>query len=135
MRQFRFLLVATGLLAAIVPVTGCSVGMALSGEENPDLAVCRTDATKSDIEAQLGPPVSVRSLPGGGQSCTYDYEIGNEPSAGRAVAHGAMDFLTLGIWELVGTPVEAVQGKKYQMTVNYDAEGRAQQISTVKVED
>jgi len=73
-------------------------------------------ATKSDIEAQLGPPVSVRSLPEGGQSCTYDYEIGNEPSAGRAVAHGAMDFLTLGIRELVGTPVEAVQGQKYQMT-------------------
>ena len=135
MRQFRFSLVAAGLLAAVVSVSGCSVGMALSGEENPDLAVCRVGAEKSDIEAQLGPPTTVRSLPDGGQSCTYDYEIGNEPSAGRAVAHGAMDFLTLGIWEVVGTPVEAVQGKRYQMTVSYDAEGRAQQISTVKVDD
>ena len=135
MRQFRFSLLAAGLLAAVVSVSGCSVGMALSGEENPDLAVCRVGAEKSDIEAQLGPPTTVRSLPDGGQSCTYDYEIGNEPSAGRAVAHGAMDFLTLGIWEVVGTPVEAVQGKRYQMTVSYDAEGRAQQISTVKVDD
>lgn len=135
MRQFRFSLLAAGLLAAVVSVSGCSVGMALSGEENPDLAVCRVGAEKSDIEAQLGPPTTVRSLPDGGQSCTYDYEIGNEPSAGRAVAHGAMDFLTLGIWEVVGTPVEAVQGKRYQMTVSYDAEGRAQQISTIKVDD
>ena len=134
-RHHRSALVAAGLLAALVSVTSCSVGMALSGEEDPDLAVCRTGAARPDIEAQLGPPVSVRSLPDGGQSCTYDYEIGNEPSAGRAVAHGAMDFLTLGIWEIVGTPVEAVQGQKYRMNVTYDADGNAEQISIVKVED
>lgn len=135
MKKFHSLVVAASLFAMLGSITACSVGMALSGDENPDLMVCRVGAERSDIEAELGPPTSVQSLPDGGQSCTYDYEIGDEPSAGRAVAHGAMDFLTLGIWEVVGTPVEAMQGRKYRMTVTYDAEGKAQQISTVKVDD
>jgi hypothetical protein len=45
----------------------------------------------------------------------YEYELGNEPSAGRAVAHGVLDLLTRGLWEVVGTPVEAIQGKKSKL--------------------
>ena len=131
--QIRSLLVATALLGMVASTSGCSVGMALSGDENPDLTVCRVGSQKSDIDRQLGPPTSVRTLPEGGQTCTYEYEIGDEPSAGRAVAHGAMDVLTFGLWEVVGTPVEALQGQKYQMTVTYDAEGKAKEISTIKV--
>ena len=132
-KSWRMWLGGFGLLALVTTTSGCSVGMALSGSPNPDLAVCRVGAVKSDIEMQVGPATSVRSLPEGGEVCTYEYEIGNEPSAGRAVAHGAMDVLTLGLWELVGTPVEAMQGQKYRMTVIYDDEGTAREISTVKI--
>jgi hypothetical protein len=60
---------------------------------------------------------------------SYEYEIGNEPSAGRAVAHGVLDVLTLGIWEIVGTPVEAIQGKKNQLTIYYDSNNRVMAIN------
>lgn len=122
-----------GLLAVVPSAAGCSVGKALSGEKQPDLSVCRVGNMRSDIEVQLGHPISAATLPDGSQSCTYEYQVGNEPSAGRAVAHGVMDVLTFGIWEAVGTPVEAIQGSTYRMTIVYDADGRAREIQTTKV--
>ena len=133
-RRYRLLaIVALGML--LPGLQACSVGMALSGEEAPNLAACRVGAPRSDIEVQLGPPVSVTTLPDGAQACTYEYQVGNAPSPGRAVAHGAMDVLTFGIWEVVGTPVEAVQGSKYRMTVVYDQQNVAKEITSSKVSD
>jgi hypothetical protein len=105
-------------------LSGCSVGMAVAGKETPNLAACRVGATQADIQAELGRPTSSRVLENGDSVCTYAYEVGNDPSAGRAVLHGGMDVLTFGLWELVGTPAEAMQGQKYEMTVTYDAEAR-----------
>jgi hypothetical protein len=127
--------VALALVGLPLALGGCSVGMALSGEETPDLAACRVGANRADVEVQLGQPVSVQSLPDGGQTCTYEYQVGNDPSAGRAIAHGAMDVLTLGLWEAVGTPVEAIQGQKYRMTVAYGPDGKAREITTQKISD
>lgn len=98
----------------------CSVGMALSGKKDPDLSVIRKGADRSEVELQLGSPIKTSLREDGTTTSIYEYEVGNEPSPGRAVAHGAMDFLTLGLWEVVGTPVEVINGNKYQITINYD---------------
>ena len=50
----------------------------------------------------------------------YEYEVGNEPSAGRAAGHAIMDLLTLGLWEIVGTPIEASQGDTFNLMLRYD---------------
>jgi hypothetical protein len=118
------------LLGGAPMLSGCSVGMAVAGKETPNLAACRVGATQADIQAELGRPTSSRVLENGDNVCTYAYEVGNDPSAGRAVLHGGMDVLTFGLWELVGTPAEAMQGQKYEMTVTYDAEGNAKAIET-----
>ena len=86
-----------------------------------------------DIELQLGTPVQASSNDLGGVTAVYDYEVGNEPSAGRAIGHGVADLLTLGAWELVGTPVEAVQGDKYRLTIAYDKDNKAKTISSQKI--
>jgi hypothetical protein len=44
-----------------------------------------------------------------------------------------MDVLTLGIWEIVGTPIEAVQGETYHATISYDEADRVADIKTQKV--
>jgi hypothetical protein len=123
-------LMVVGLLAT---TSGCSVGMAMSGKKAPDLTVVKTDANRQDIELQLGPPVQTSSNDLGGVTAIYDYEVGNEPSAGRAIGHGLADVLTLGAWELVGTPVEAVQGDKYRLTIVYDKDNKAKTISSQKI--
>jgi hypothetical protein len=121
--------VAAALFLALSPaLPGCSVGMALHGEREPNLAACRVGATRGEIEVELGPPTSVASVEGGGTECTYEYQVGNEPAAGRAALHAGMDFLTLGVWELVGTPTEALQGEDFQLIVTYGPDGKAQNI-------
>jgi hypothetical protein len=114
MRRDGFLsrphLLAVLLMVSLgVPIQVCSVGMAMSGSENPDLGAIRIGASRGEVELHLGTPIKTTPLSGGGRADVYQYEIGNEPSTGRAVGHGVMDVLTLGIWEVVGTPIEAVQ--------------------------
>src|SRR5262245_8261647 len=44
-----------GLLLALM---GCSVGMALSGKEEPNLGAFRVGSPRGEVELQLGSPVS-----------------------------------------------------------------------------
>ena len=122
-----------GAIASLMLVAGCSVGMALSGDKNPDIGAVRIGSTRGEAEMHLGSPVRTNAGAGGTRVDIYEYEIGNEPSAGRAVAHGVMDVLTLGIWELAGTPIEAVQGEKYEATLTYDEQERVTDIKTRKI--
>lgn len=115
-------------LLVIVPVlwlSGCSVGMALSGQKAPDMSVLSIGQTRGVIETQFGQPVSSFNMDDGNTYVTYAYSTGNEPSAGRAVAHGVMDVLTLGLWEVVGTPVEAIAGQdeEHAIVVVYNNQG------------
>ena len=114
-------------------LSACSVGMALSGNDNPDLGALKVGATRGEVQLHLGPPATSQTLENGQRLDVYEYEIGNEPSAGRAAAHGVMDILTLGIWEVVGTPIEAIQGDKYKATIKYDKNDKVIDISSKKV--
>ncbi len=101
-------------------VSGCSVMMAMSGEQEPDLGAVRVGATRGEVELQLGKADSITTLDDGRRLDKYKYQLGNEPSAARAIGHGAMDVLTLGLWELIGTPIEGFQGENCEITVCYD---------------
>jgi hypothetical protein len=123
------------LVVLVALNSACSIGMALSGDPEPDLAACHVGAEEVAIEEELGPPVQTRALPDGGRECVYEYALGTAPSSERAITYGALDVLTFGLWEAIGTPVEALQGETYRMTVTYDAAGNATAIATEKVAD
>ena len=120
------------LLTALITLSACSVGMALSGKENPDLGAVRVGASRGEVELQLGPPIRTASLEDGRRADVYAYQIGNEPSASRAIGHGVLDVLTLGIWEVAGTPIEGVQGEAYHATITYDQDEKVANIRTQK---
>ena len=115
-------------------LSGCSVGMALSGKENPNLGAVKVGSTRGEVELHLGPPIKSTTTDDGLRHDVYQFEIGNEPSAGRAVGHGVMDVLTFGLWEVVGTPIEGFQGEKHELTVVYDKDDRVTKMSSVQVE-
>lgn len=117
------------LITIMAPLQGCSVGMAMSGKKQPELGVIRVGATRGEIELQLGSPVEIRE-DNGYRIDIYEYEIGNEPSAGRAIGHGVMDILTLGLWEIAGTPIEGVQGEKKRLIVTYDEDDYVIKVGT-----
>ena len=126
--------VAGALLLSAPLLSGCSVGMAAAGQEDPNLAVCKAGSTRLDVERELGAPRDTTMHDDGTLECVYEYEVGNEPSPGRAVMHGGLDVLTLGLWEVVGTPIEASQGTEYEMTVIYGPDGVAKSVKTEKID-
>lgn len=53
--------------------------------------------------------------------------------AGRAVFHGAADVVTLGLWEVVGTPTEGVfSGDEMAFQVRYDKDERVDEVFALK---
>jgi hypothetical protein len=133
MRLGRLVYDVVGATALVLALSACSVGMALSGKNNPDLGAIRVGAARGEVELHLGPPIQSASLDDGLRADLYEYQIGNEPSAGRAIGHGVMDVLTLGLWEVVGTPIEGVQGETYHATITYDRTDKVVDIKTKKV--
>jgi hypothetical protein len=114
-------------------LSACSVGMALSGSENPDLGAIQVGASRGEVEMHLGSPRNSTTLGDGRRADIYEYEIGNEPSAARAIGHGAMDVMTLGLWEVIGTPIEGVQGERYHATITYGPDDKVVDIKTRKI--
>jgi hypothetical protein len=131
-RMAEAILGAAFAVAAVGILSGCSAGMALSGSPNPDLGAVKTGASRGEIEMHLGSPISSTMIEGGHRADIYAYEIGNEPSAGRAAGHAVMDVLTLCLWEIVGTPIEGVQGEKYTATIEYDQNDKVVDLKTVR---
>jgi hypothetical protein len=129
----RSYLIAAVLMASLCS-SSCSVYMAAKGEEEPNLANVHRGASRGEIEMALGQPKSLTSHEDGKLTANYEYTVGNEPSTGRAVGHGVLDVMTLGLWEVVGTPIEALnQGDKIQVTVLYDKGGNALEIHSSKL--
>jgi len=120
-------------LMTCLMLSGCSVGMAMKGKRDPDLRVIRAGAHRAEIELQVGYPVSSQKI-GENTLDIYHYEVGNEPSAGRAMGHAAMDILTLGLWEVAGTPIEAVSGDKRAIAVTYDSNDIAVRVGNAPVQ-
>lgn len=119
------------LLGILMTSQACSVGMAMSGKEAPNLAMVRTGASRGEIELTLGSPHKTTSIEDGKRVDFYTYETGNAPSAGRATGHAVMDLLTFGAWEIIGTPMEAIQGEEHNLSITYDRNDKAIAINSI----
>ena len=126
-------LLSLNLILIIILITGCSVGMALSGSKNKDTSVIYKGSERSFVIAKLGLPDHSIQDDDGNWVDTYYIKEGNEPSAGRAIGHGVMDVLTLGLWEVIGTPIEAVAGSEDVQTIKifYDEKDKIVEIERI----
>ena len=86
-------------------LSGCSVYMAAT-KEGVDIAELSACETRACIEAS-NPEILNTYEPADDGSYEILYRAQRaEGSASRAVMHGLLDVATLGIWEVVGTPME-----------------------------
>jgi len=109
---------------------GCSVFMAAEQPEKRDLSVLTAGTKRSDIIDELGQPLTSR-LVGLKRVDLFTFIQGysKEAKVGRAFAHGTLDVATGGIWEIAGTPAEAMfSGKKLSYEVTYDRNDRVQRV-------
>jgi hypothetical protein len=114
------------LIAAIFPLlSACSVFMAASGSgtDPKELSECKTRSCL--IAAGAIPIDDVKSKQGELYSENFRATMPTG-SAARAAMHGLLDVGTLGLWEVAGTPIEAIKSKKtgYVIAVKYAEDGR-----------
>jgi len=117
------------IIIRLLCLCACSVGMELSGKKEPNIGAIKVGSTRGEVEMHLGYATASTTLDDGTRVDIYEYELGNEPSTGRAISHGVMDVLTLGLWEIAGTPIESVQCEKRQITITYDNSDRVRSIT------
>ena len=120
---------ALHFLPALSPLifSGCAVYMAAKGRPETIAHGPVVGEDRNSVIASFGPPKE--SVDSGGRRVeVYEYKSGTKPAPWRAVVHGILDVSTLGLWEIVGTPIEMAQSGKERITVEYDESGKVANI-------
>ena len=111
--------------------TGCSVYMAAFQPGVKDVELLQVGTSREALIAEFGDPVA-SGVDGDGReydkfSFTQGYSTGVK--IGRAVFHAVADVLTHGLWEVLGTPLEATfDGEEITYEVTYDRNDKIAQI-------
>ena len=122
------------LLAALL-LSACSVVMAAKQPGKKDLSIIKVGTTRTEIITEFGAPVAQEIDAEGRRIEHYLFVQGYSTAAktGRAVFHGVADVFTLGLWEIVGTPTEAIfDGTAYTLRVVYDVDDKVQESELLK---
>jgi hypothetical protein len=115
-------------------LTSCSVFMAAKQPDKKNVELFNIGTPRSMLLAEFGMPVGSELRDG------RKYEIykfvqgyGAGAKATRVVVRGAADVLTLGLWEVVGTPLEVTfGGDEMVYEVQYDDNSRVGQVIALK---
>ena len=127
-------LVALMLGSSMPMMSGCAVGMAMSGKENIDTSIMFPGSPRQVVIAKAGPPEISTTNDAGKRVDTYFVIKGNEPSVARAGVHALLDLMTFFLWEFIGTAWEfgAGRSEKNRYILTYDKEDRIEDVSVVK---
>ena len=123
------------LVSSFLFLSSCSVYMAAKQPDKLDTSLFKVGTHRNQLLAEFGLPIASEVKEDG-----FKYEIfsfiqgySDGAKAGRAVFHGVADVLTIGLWEVVGTPTEAVfDGDKVAYQVRYDVKEVVNQVVAVK---
>lgn len=120
----------------IFAISGCSVFMAAKQPSTKNIDLFKVGTPRNMLLAEFGLP-TVSEVRNGKKCEIYKFVQGYSTGAkaGRAVFHGTADVLTLGLWEVIGTPTEgAFSGDEMAYEVSYDENDRIDQVTTLKKE-
>ena len=122
------------LFIASFLMSSCSVFMAANQPGQKNLGVLTEGTPQALVRGEFGQPVW------SGKDQGFDIEVfqfvqgySKGSKVARSIGHGVADVFTIGLWEIVGTPVETIaSGTALKATVTYD---EAQKVKTVKLHD
>ena len=120
------------IIVLIIFSTGCSVIMATQQPGRKDLSVLTKGVDRTKVIAELGSPLTTKEENGRKQD-VFSFKQGYSKGSrvGRAIFHGIADVFTCGLWEIVGTPVEAIaSGTQVKVAIFYDENDRVDRINT-----
>ena len=126
------------VLVLSLSITGCSVFMAANHADHKDLEVAKKGFPRDMVLTEFGQPLVTESNADGDKVDLFKFKqgYGKGNKALRATFHGVADVFTLGLWEIVGTPTEAVfSGHEVVMKVTYDKQEMVKDVVYLKGED
>ena len=130
----RTIIRAAFVLVVAIWISGCSAYMAANQPPPKNFAVLKQGTQRSLVIAELGTPVHSEAGTIGKKDIyklTHGYH--GAVRAGRAVAYGAASVATLGLWEVLGTPIEGyANGTELSVEVHYDANDQVAQVVPLK---
>jgi hypothetical protein len=110
------------LLCASLLLPGCSAFMAGKKQTKKDLSVLRIGGNRDDIVAVLGAPYQTQRFEDGRVKDTYKI-VENAPSEGmktvEVLGNGVLSIGTLGLWEIVGTPIQIATQQEATLFILY----------------
>jgi hypothetical protein len=105
------------VLYVTLVLSGCSIGMALSGNKEPNFDYINVGAPRNQVEAEFGHPAATNASTNGKQEAIYKYEMGNSPNPGRATMWGYAWLTIIGI---LGEPIYSL----IELNMGHDEETR-----------
>lgn len=109
-------------LSAMVILSGCSIGLALRGDKEPDFNSIVVGAPQSQVEAEFGHPVATNDLTSGKQEATYKYTMSDSLYSGRPWVYLILDVFSLGLAEPILTYNELTQGHDEETRIVYGSD-------------
>lgn len=126
-----------GMLLAIFGInSGCSVHKAANQPDKKDVNLLAVGTPRDNLIAEFGSPIN-SEIKDGRKVEIFKFVQGYSggAKAGRAFFHGAADVVTLGLWEIVGTPVEgAYSGDEMAFKVTFDENDKVLEVSPLNEE-
>ena len=133
MGSFELMKIVILLLAAMF-LSSCSVFMAAKQPDKLNTDLFSKGTPRSMLLAEFGLP-KVSETRNGKKHEIFTFTQGYSAGAktGRAVVHGVADVLTLGLWEVIGTPAEgAFDGRNMAYDVSYDKQDKVDSVILLK---
>jgi hypothetical protein len=128
--MFKMLRLITKFLGCLLllMLASCSVVMA-ARKEGVSLEKVQGCRTRGQFLSSGAIVISNERLPCGGLVEVYQFQK-ERGSAARALMHGVLDVGTFGLWEVLGTPIEACVDERgyFSLRVFYDSNEYAQKI-------
>jgi uncharacterized membrane protein len=128
------LLSAVLAVVLMIQVSGCSVFMAAKQPEKKDISLLKEGVSRTVLISEFGAPV-ISEYKDNKRYEIFKFVQGYSTGAkaGRAFFHGAASVVTLGLWELVGTPTEITfSGDEMAFLVKYDENDVAEEVVAIK---
>jgi hypothetical protein len=122
------------LVLLAVCASGCSVAMAAHQPSRKETELLIPGVPRNLVLAELGAPISSETKDGKRVE-VFSFVQGYRKGVriGRTVGHATADVLTLGLWEVAGTPTEAVlDGTKVAYEVTFDANDKVEKVVSLR---
>ncbi|MEK6595315.1 MAG: hypothetical protein AABZ18_02235 [Pseudomonadota bacterium] len=110
--------------------------MAAKQPEKKDIGLFKVGVSRVTLISEFGPPV-ISEYKDDKKIEIFKFVQGYSTGAkaGRAFFHGAASVVTLGLWELVGTPTEITfNGDEMAYLVKYDENDLVDEVIAIKKE-